>query len=76
MLTIRAPDASADPRLTRAEAEVAQALVEGQSRWEIAARRSTSTQTVACQLRGIFSKLQVGGRCALIKQALAAGWFR
>ena len=76
VLTMRAPDASADRRLTRAEAEVAQALVEGQSRWEIAARRSTSTQTVACQLRGIFSKLDVKGRCELIKQALAAGWFR
>jgi DNA-binding NarL/FixJ family response regulator len=76
VLTVRMPDASADPRLTRAEAEVAQALIEGQSRWEIAARRSTSTQTVACQLRGIFSKLRVGGRCALIKHGLAAGWFR
>jgi DNA-binding NarL/FixJ family response regulator len=76
LVTVPAPNLASETRLTRAERDVAQALVEGQSRWEIAARRSTSTQTVACQFRGIFAKLQVGGRCSLIKRGLAAGWFR
>jgi DNA-binding NarL/FixJ family response regulator len=76
VLTVSTPNLAAEQRLTRAEREVAEGLIEGHSRWEIAARRSTSTQTVACQLRGIFSKLQVGGRCSLIKLGLAAGWFR
>ena len=76
VLTVPAPNLATETRLTPAEREVARALIEGRSRWEIAARRSTSTQTVACQFRGIFSKLQVGGRCSLIKRGLAAGWFQ
>ncbi len=75
VLSVPAPNLAREQRLTRAEREVASALVVGQSRWEIARRRSTSTQTVACQLRGIFSKLDVGGRCALIRRGVESGWF-
>jgi DNA-binding NarL/FixJ family response regulator len=76
VLTVPAPNLSAETLLTRAEREVAEALVGGQSRGSIAVRRNTSHQTVACQLRGIFSKLDVRGRCALIRRGLDAGWFR
>ena len=51
-------------------------LIEGESRWEIAARRETSAQTVACQVRGIFSKWRLTGRYALIRRAVDLGWFR
>jgi DNA-binding NarL/FixJ family response regulator len=64
-----------EPLLTPAEREVAQLLIEGLQRREIADVRCTSTQTVASQLRGIFAKLQVGGRCALVKRAVETGWF-
>jgi DNA-binding NarL/FixJ family response regulator len=76
VLTVPTPNLASERLLTRAEREVAVALIEGQSRGAIAIRRSTSQQTVACQLRGIFSKLDIRGRCALIKHGLDAGWFR
>jgi DNA-binding NarL/FixJ family response regulator len=76
VLTVPTPNLAGERLLTRAEREVAVALIEGQSRGAIAVLRSTSQQTVACQLRGIFSKLDVRGRCALIKHGLDAGWFR
>jgi DNA-binding NarL/FixJ family response regulator len=76
VVTIPTPNLEGERLLTRAEREVAVALIEGQSRGVIAIQRSTSQQTVACQLRGIFSKLDVRGRCALIKHGLDAGWFR
>jgi DNA-binding NarL/FixJ family response regulator len=76
VLTIPTPNLAGETLLTRAEREVAVALIEGQSRGEIAVQRSTSEQTVACQIRGIFSKLDLRGRCALIKRGLGAGWFR
>jgi DNA-binding NarL/FixJ family response regulator len=62
--------------LTPAECEVARLLAEGESRWEIAARRGTSAQTVACQIRGIFAKWRLTGRYALIRRAVDLGWFR
>jgi DNA-binding CsgD family transcriptional regulator len=61
--------------LTPAEEEVTRLLVDGDSRWEIAAKRATSAQTVACQLRGIHSKLGVSGRYALIRRGVELGWF-
>ena len=64
-----------ETRLTQAEQEVAMLLIEGGSRWEIAMHRSTSAQTVACQLRGIFSKLRLTGRHSLITEAIERGWF-
>jgi DNA-binding NarL/FixJ family response regulator len=76
LVSLPCADAQREPLLTPAEREVAQLLIEGRSRWEIAAHRSTSSQTVACQLRGIFGKLRVSGRCSLIKRAVGTGWFR
>jgi DNA-binding NarL/FixJ family response regulator len=76
VLTVPTPNLAGDRLLTPAEREVAVALIEGQSREAIALRRSTSEQTVACQLRGIYAKLDVRGRCALIRRGLDAGWFR
>jgi DNA-binding NarL/FixJ family response regulator len=62
--------------LTPAECEVARLLAEGESRWDIATRRDTSAQTVACQIRGIFWKWQLTGRYALIRRAVDLGWLR
>jgi DNA-binding NarL/FixJ family response regulator len=61
--------------LTSAELEVARLLIEGATRGEIAAQRATSQQTVACQLRNIFSKVRPSGRHALIRAAVERGWF-
>jgi DNA-binding NarL/FixJ family response regulator len=55
--------------LTRAEQEVAQALIEGSTRSEIALRRTTSMFTVTRQFSAIFSALRVTGRYALIRHA-------
>ena len=75
LLSVPNPRIVREPRLTHAEQEVATLLIEGDSRWEIALHRCTSAQTVACQLRGIFSKLRLTGRHALIAQAVDLGWF-
>ncbi len=75
LLSAPNPRIAREARLTHAEQEVAKLLIEGGSRWEIAVHRSTSAQTVACQLRGIFSKLRLTGRHALIAQAVELGWF-
>jgi DNA-binding NarL/FixJ family response regulator len=76
VLSIPKPAVSTQGTLTPAECEVARFLIEGESRWEIAARRETSAQTVACQIRGIFSKWRLTGRYALIRRAAEQGWFR
>ncbi len=75
LLSVPTPRIVREARLTHAEQEVAMLLIAGGSRWEIAMHRSTSAQTVACQLRGIFSKLRLTGRHALIAQAIERGWF-
>jgi DNA-binding NarL/FixJ family response regulator len=61
--------------LTPAEREVAALLVDGGSRQEIALCRGSSVQTVASHVRGLFSKLEIVGRYALIRRALDLGWF-
>ncbi len=76
LLSVPRPAATGGTGLTHAEEAVARLLVEGSSRGEIAVLRSTSEQTVACQLRGIFSKLRLAGRHALIRHAVEQGWFR
>jgi DNA-binding NarL/FixJ family response regulator len=76
LLSVPRPVVTLHTPLTPAECEVARFLVEGESRWDVAARRGTSAQTVACQLRGIFSKCQLAGRYALIRRAVDFGWFR
>jgi DNA-binding NarL/FixJ family response regulator len=62
-------------RLTVAEEDVARLLIEGDSRLDIADQRNTSAQTVACQLRGVYSKLGVSGRYALVRRGVELGWF-
>lgn len=76
LLSVPRPSVRADGPLTLAERAVAQLLIEGRSRWEIAVLRSTSAQTVACQLRGIFAKFRLTGRYAAIQHAAKLGWFR
>ena len=76
LLAVPKPVIGSHAPLTRAESEVARLLIEGDSRCEIAARRETSALTVACQLRGIFSKWRLTGRYALIGRAVELGWFR
>jgi DNA-binding NarL/FixJ family response regulator len=61
--------------LTASEQEIAQLLVEGRSRWQIAGVRETSVQTVSCQLRSIFAKFQATGRYGLTRRAAELGWF-
>lgn len=56
--------------LTRSEQEVAQGLIEGQTRYEIAEQRQTSSYTVARQFHSIFATLRVTGRYALIRRAV------
>jgi DNA-binding NarL/FixJ family response regulator len=56
------------PSLTRAEEEVAQLLVDGLSRREVALRRATSRHTIAGQTHSIFTKLRVSGRYALVRR--------
>lgn len=76
LLSVPRPTVTTQGNLTPAECEVARFLVEGESRWDIAARRATSAQTVACQIRGIFSKWRLTGRYALIRHTVELGWMR
>lgn len=56
--------------LTRSEQDVAQGLIEGRTRYEIAEHRRTSSYTVARQFHSIFATLRVTGRYALIRRAV------
>ena len=76
VLSVPRPSSARGGGLTHAEQAVARILIEGGSRWEIAVLRSTSAQTVACQLRGIFVKFRLTGRYALIRHTAGLGWFR
>ncbi len=74
VLSASRPHIGLDAPLTASERAVAQHLVEGDSRRDIAAQRSTSAQTVAGQIRAIFSKLGLRGRFSLIRRAADLGW--
>jgi len=63
------------PGLTQAEQAVAQGIIEGYSRFEIARRRATSVNTVARQVHSIFSALQITGRFSLIRRAIELDCF-
>jgi DNA-binding NarL/FixJ family response regulator len=75
LLLMPRPVIAPDALLTASEREIAQRLLEGDSRRGIAERRATSAQTVASQLGAIFAKLSLRGRYPLIRLALDAGWF-
>jgi DNA-binding NarL/FixJ family response regulator len=57
--------------LTPAEGLVARLLVDGLSHREIAARRGSTSRTVANQVASIFRKLDVSGRRELLLRAIA-----
>jgi DNA-binding NarL/FixJ family response regulator len=57
--------------LSCAEQDVVRRVLEGYSNAEIAALRRSSTNTVANQLRSIYSKLGVSGRLELVKRCVA-----
>jgi DNA-binding NarL/FixJ family response regulator len=63
---LRVPDG-----LSYAEQAVVRAVLEGKSNAEIAKGRGTSPNTVANQLRSIYSKLRVTCRIELVKRCLA-----
>lgn len=53
-------------RLSRAEREVVDLVLEGCSNAEVAERRRTSAHTVANQLKAVFRKLGCSGRSELV----------
>ncbi len=75
VVSVPRPRVPAGSGLTGSERDVAIGLVEGRSRREIANGRSTSEQTVSCQLRTIFSKLRLTGRYSAVRKAAEYGWF-
>jgi len=62
---LTAPSVVVPPTLTAAEAEVARAVLRGESNAEIARVRRVSERTVRNQLSSIFEKLDVGSRAEL-----------
>src|SRR5689334_12308477 len=66
------PEPVCPPGLTLAEREVLKAVLRGASNDEIAASRGVSTNTVANQLRSIYSKLGVGSRRELAARYMRA----
>ena len=67
------PRLEAPPELSPAEREVVQAVIEGNSNAAIARARGTSVNTVANQLRSIYSKLKISNRIDLIRRCSRAG---
>jgi DNA-binding NarL/FixJ family response regulator len=62
-------------QLTCAEQKVAEILIEGCARPEIALRRNASVHTIGRQIHCIFSSLEVTGRYGLIRRAVELGCF-
>lgn len=65
VLVLPLPEWELPPGLTRAEREVARAVLTGQRTAEIAARRGTTVRTVSNQVQAIYQKLGVGSRVQL-----------
>jgi DNA-binding NarL/FixJ family response regulator len=65
------PDVQIPKGLTPAEEDVVRAVLDGHSNAHIARMRRTSSNTVANQLRSIYSKLRISGRLELIKRCIA-----
>ena len=66
VLSFALPNSPQLDRLTVAEREVAQCLLEGKSTAEIAAQRRRASRTVANQVASILRKLAVGSRSELV----------
>jgi DNA-binding CsgD family transcriptional regulator len=69
-LSVPRPTTEQLSALTPVEREVAQWLIEGFTRHEIADLRETSVHTVAGQFHSIYSTLRVSGRYELIRRAV------
>ncbi|HEX7600545.1 MAG TPA: helix-turn-helix transcriptional regulator [Polyangiaceae bacterium] len=65
VLSYSLAEPSVPTSLSKAEREVASALVEGESYAQIATRRGTASRTVANQVASIFRKLGVSSRLEL-----------
>jgi DNA-binding NarL/FixJ family response regulator len=75
VLSVPRPVTAGIGSLTRSEQQIAQLVIEGGSRHEIAMHRSTSEKTVASQVHSIFAAMRVTGRYALIRRAAELGCF-
>jgi DNA-binding NarL/FixJ family response regulator len=75
VLTVARPAMARIDELTVAERHVAQLLIEGRTRWEIARARSTALNTVSRQCHGIYRAFGVTGRYALVRRAAERGCF-
>ena len=73
ILTFPLPEAELPAELSAAERAVVQAVLEGLSNAEIARLRGTSLNTVANQLRSVFSKLDVSSRFELTERCAKKG---
>lgn len=58
--------------LTRSEAKITSALIEGKSPEEIAGDRGVSLQTVRSQMKSIYKRLNVGSQAELVSRVTAA----
>ena len=71
VLSFPLPEVRIPDELTAAEAEVVRSALDGRSNAEIARARKTSSNTVANQLRSVYSKLQLSGRNELAQHCAA-----
>jgi DNA-binding NarL/FixJ family response regulator len=74
-LTVPKPALATLTDLSGAERDVAQLLIEGRARWEIAQQRSTSLNTIARQCHSIFKRLGATGRYGITRRAAELGCF-
>lgn len=73
ILAFPLPQAELPAKLSGAERAVVQAVLDGLSNAEIARLRGTSLNTVANQLRSVFSKLDVNSRFELTDRCARKG---
>jgi DNA-binding NarL/FixJ family response regulator len=66
VISVPRPDLGLSPLLPPAELAVIRSLIEGLPYKEIAARRGTSTRTIANQITAVFRRLHVSGRNELV----------
>jgi DNA-binding NarL/FixJ family response regulator len=74
-ITVPRPAIATLTDLSDAEREVAQLLIEGRPRCEIAEQRSTSPNTIARQCHSIFRRLGATGRYGVTRRAAELGCF-
>jgi DNA-binding CsgD family transcriptional regulator len=76
VVSVPRPVTSHMTNLTAAERVIAQWVIEGHARFDIARQRETSINTVSRQFHAINSTLHLTGRYALIRRALELQCFR